>query len=736
LLDRVVLGVVLTLGLLLGALPSVAAADCASPANAIVAENCKPGSPPSEWDIQGAGSTSLQGFATDMSVNRGSTVRFKIDASVASYRLDIYRMGYYGGNGARRVATVPATAQNQPACTTQASTGLIDCGNWADSASWAVPADAVSGVYFAHLVADDGSDSHIVFVVRDDSSRSPLFFQTSDTTWQAYNTYGGNSLYVGGPGTNPDRAYKVSYNRPFTTRGTSAEDWVFNSEYPMIRWLERNGYDVSYTTGVDSDRNGALIQQHRVFMSVGHDEYWSGGQRANMTAARDAGVNLAFFSGNEGFWKTRWEDNHRTLVTYKETHNDAKIDPLANVWTGSWRDPRPFNPEGPQPENALTGTMFMVNEGSVALAVPAADGQLRLWRGTAAAGQARGATTQLGDQIVGYEWDEDLDNGFRPAGLIDLSTTTATGVQVLQDYGHTYASGTATHHLTLYRDTNGAGPDALVFGAGTVQWPWGLDADHDRGGAPAEPAMQQATVNLFADMGVQPGSLQTGSVAAPSSDTVAPTSTIASPAPGVTVTAGVPVTIRGTAADTGGGRVGGVEVSVDGGASWHPADGRESWSYTFTPASTGQPAILSRAADDSGNLGPPPPETPSGRGATPGGAAGHATARGSKVKLTPRRIRVSRTGRVVLRVTCPRSAGRCRVALRVTSGRRTLASKKSFTVAGGKSKRVTLKLTRSARRLLARKHTLRVVVVATVRDSSGIRATTRTSIRLLAPRRS
>src|SRR4029450_8423180 len=129
----------------------------------------------------------------------------------------------------------------------------------------------------------------------------------SDTTWQAYNAYGGNSLYVGGPGVNPARASKVSYNRPITTRGTSPEDWVFNAEYPMVRWLEANGYDVSYFTGVDSDRRGSLIRQHQMFMPVGHDEYWSAGQRANVEAARNAGVHLAFFSGNEGFWKTRWE---------------------------------------------------------------------------------------------------------------------------------------------------------------------------------------------------------------------------------------------------------------------------------------------------------------------------------------------------------------------------------------------------------------------------------------------
>ena len=111
---------------------------------------------------------------------------------------------------------------------------------------------------------------------------------------------------------------------------------------------------------------------HKVFLSVGHDEYWSGSQRANVEAARDAGVNLAFFSGNEVFWKTRWEPSidgtntpNRTLVSYKETHfDDAPTDPVAE-WTGTWRDPR-FSPpaDGGRPENALTGQLFMVNAGT------------------------------------------------------------------------------------------------------------------------------------------------------------------------------------------------------------------------------------------------------------------------------------------------------------------------------------------------------------------------------------
>ena len=234
---------------------------CSAPANAIVAENCKPGSPPAEWEITGAGSRSIQGFATDISVNRGASVSFKVHTDALAYRLDIYRMGFYDGRGARKVDTILPDVplpQSQPACMTEPTTGLVDCGNWAPSARWQVPTTATSGIYFAKLVREDGTlgSSHVVFVVRDDGGGSDLLFQTSDTTWQAYNAYGGNSLYQGQPA---GRAYKVSYNRPFTTRDDAREDWVFNSEYPMVRWLEANGFDVSYTTGVDTDRRGGEI---------------------------------------------------------------------------------------------------------------------------------------------------------------------------------------------------------------------------------------------------------------------------------------------------------------------------------------------------------------------------------------------------------------------------------------------------------------------------------------------
>jgi len=601
-LKRNLLFVLIHAGMALSAL-----ASCTAPQNPIEAENCRPGNPFSEWYIVGAGSPNIQGFATDISVNAGQPVFFKISTDAFLYRIDIYRLGYYQGNGARLVASILPLAslpQTQPPCLTDGSTGLTDCGNWTISASWAVPSDATSGIYFARLMRPDtGEASPIIFVVRNDSSNSDILVQTSDTTWHAYNDYGGNSLYVGNP---MGHAYKVSYNRPFNV--PNMYTWFFSAEYPMVRWLEANGYDVSYFTGVDTDRNGKLILQHKVFMSVGHDEYWSGGQRANVEVARAADVNLAFFSGNEIFWKTRWETSidgtntpYRTLVCYKESEQNHPIDPAdPPTWTGMWRDRR-FSPpaDGGRPENALSGTISRVNAlRSDAIFVPQTDGRMRFWRNTSIAALGPGQIAALPAGVLGYEWDVDDDNGFRPAGLFPLSTTTLPVSTYLLD-NYTIGNGIATHHLTLYRASSGA----LVFGAGTMYWAWGLDATHAIPGAPTDPNMQQANVNLLADMGSQPATLESGLVpATASTDTSPPTSTITAPSSGSTVTAGSPITISGTAVDFGGGAVAAVEVSLDGGQTWHPTVGRENWSYSATFANSGTLSVQSRAVDDSGNL--------------------------------------------------------------------------------------------------------------------------------------
>jgi hypothetical protein len=611
--------------------------------NAIVLENEKPGTPESVWQVDpGQDSTTIQGFTTSISTNAGGTVDFKIDnqTSNANYQIDIYRLGYYGGDGATLVTTLnhqAASAIVQPAALVDPTTGLVDAGNWQVTDSWAIPANATSGVYVANVV--DGSQVfQIPFIVTNDSSNSDIVFQTSDETWQAYNGWGGANLYGGDGPANPPAsaggefgtgaAFAVSYNRPIVTQDgvglyAGPQDSLFGAEYDAIYWLEENGYDVSYISGIDTATNGSLLLNHKVFMDAGHDEYWTDSQVANVQAAVNAGVNLAFLSGNEIFWQTRLEPSidgsgtaDRTLVSYKDTHYGTEIDPTGTA-TGTFEDPRLGSP--PEPSNELTGTLFQVdgpNSNGSTITIPYGDTQLRFWRNTSVADTPPGQTASLEPGLLGYEWDSSPDNGFMPAGLVDLSSTALSEPGVSNtDFGNIDTSGTATHNLVEYRDpTSGA----LVFGAGTVFWSWGLAAQADSpspddgfSNDTTDPNVQQATVNLLADMGVQPATLQASLVIATQSTAhTPPTSTISNVSSTNTVE-GQAVTVSGTATAVGG-VIGGVEISTDGGKTWNPANSPEgsvtvNWTYTFTAPAPGTYTIESRAVDDSLNLETPGP---------------------------------------------------------------------------------------------------------------------------------
>ena len=412
-------------------------------------------------------------------------------------------------------------------------------------------------------------------------------------------------------------ATEVSYNRPLQVGQVyGAQESPFYAEIAMIQFMEENGYNVTYISEVDTDSNPSALTGHKIFISSGHDEYWSANMRNNVEAALKSGVNLAFFSGNEDFWKTQYLPDpidgtpERTLQTYKETHNEPPYGTSPNqydpndppTWTGTWRDPEGAAPDdGDSPENSLTGQYFMVNSSGQNddIDVPYQYAGLQVWKNTAVAkltsssapvvlganlGSLTGATTGFG--TLGYEWDIDADNGFRPAGEIDMSSTTDNVTSsFVNDYG-TVPTGNdtaETHHLTLYRASSGA----LVFGAGTVQFSWGLNNNNpmQNGSGASDPNMQQFVVNLFAMMGVQPATLIASLVpGAASTSTTPPTSTITSPVANSTLQDGTPTTITGTATDSSGGVVAGVEVSYDGGTTWHPTSiiGADSSSVTWT----------------------------------------------------------------------------------------------------------------------------------------------------------
>jgi hypothetical protein len=347
-----------------------------------------------------------------------------------------------------------------------------------------------SGAYLVRLTASEGGkQAYVPFVVREGPApRATLLFPLAVSTWQAYNNWGGKSLYDfnsdGGA-----RALRVSFDRPY---GSGAGAWAglgagelltvahtrrrAGWEYPMIRWLEREGYDVAYATNLDVHADSSLLLGRRGVIVAGHDEYWSRAIRDRMEAARDAGIGLAFLGGNIGYWQIRVEPSAAGLpgrVIY--CAKDHTLDPTYD--TAADRDLtvhfRHLHPR--RPENALLGVMMAMGEESVeGDFIPAPDAK-RVWvyRGT---GVARGATASL-PGLVGHEADrsyagDPLYGAWSPPGLLVLARSPV----VLRD-GRADVS-----EATVYAAPSGS----FVFSAGTVQWAWGLD---DWGAPALRPAL-------------------------------------------------------------------------------------------------------------------------------------------------------------------------------------------------------------------------------------------------------
>ena len=267
---------------------------CASPANQVVAENCKPGNPPTEWDVNGSGDLQIQGFATDISVNAGETIAFKVGPARLSYRIDIYRLGYYGGLGGagRSPPSQPSVALAAEATGLphrHAASRLYDCGNWAVSASWAVPRrrdvghlhrppralktatraswrarqrprpgscparrrcphayGALGLGKLANALEGAAREPHLLRRSRRRQPRGPAVPDVRHTLAGVQPRRASPAPTAASILRGPmERAYKVSLNRPYATRDYRAVNLVFNAEYPMLRWLEANGYDVS-----------------------------------------------------------------------------------------------------------------------------------------------------------------------------------------------------------------------------------------------------------------------------------------------------------------------------------------------------------------------------------------------------------------------------------------------------------------------------------------------------------
>jgi hypothetical protein len=439
----------------------------ASP-NPIPRENALPGT--SSWGNGDWQDSAIQGYASETSVGPGETLHLHV-SSPTDYRVELFRLGWYGGIGGRIVSCLPSCLGYEAghvyaATDPDPQTGEVRL-SWPVTDTVQVPSDWVSGYYLARLVPSDGSArGTIPFVVREPSTRhSPILVEVPVNTWQAYNSWGGKSLYDFNS-TSLTPANHVSFDRPYLWQAAGNQP-VTKWELPVVRFLEREGYDVSYATDTDVDSDPAILLRHRLVIVSGHGEYWTKAMRDAFEAALAAGTNLAFMGANIGYWQVQYEDGGRTMVGYK-----TSADLFRNL-------------SPPRPECSLLGVQHYTGSYDW----PRADFQV----GAADDPWLAGTGLTAGNTIVGVvSREHDQIPAGSPPG-------TSCGLDVTVLFHHEGQIDLERAEAVRYTAPSGA----RVFSAGSYEFAWALDGYRVNGDGietPVDPRVQQFVRNMLADL--------------------------------------------------------------------------------------------------------------------------------------------------------------------------------------------------------------------------------------------
>jgi hypothetical protein len=430
----------------------------------------------------------IEGFVVPATVNVGSPVRLYVSTTAAAYTFRVFRLGWYQGHGARLMYVSPAypgTAQPAPLIT--ADTRMVSAANWTDPVSFNVLPNWTSGIYIVKMTSADGFIRYTPLVVRDDKAKAPILVVSSLFTYQAYNSWGGHSLYAGqdaqGKITSAARSYGVSFDRPYTDNG-GLMDLAFY-EYNFVRWFEHEGFYGSYAADIDIHLRDQESLNHKLVIFAGHDEYWSTAMHDNIVAARNNGVSLAFMTANNSYWHVRVEDSPfgeaRQVACYREDVLDPYDATNPREVTVRYRD-EPLN----APERGLIGQQYH-GIASATAALVLADGAspyltgANLTPGTALPG------------LIGGEYDQIDPGNARPDNAEILASSTVR----CQKSPLCPADGQDVATATLY-----TGPkNSKIFSAGTFFWVRGLDDDQMIESAPAHTVsnaqFQKFTENLI-----------------------------------------------------------------------------------------------------------------------------------------------------------------------------------------------------------------------------------------------
>lgn len=436
----------------------------------IRAENAKPGTP--NWGIRKpAKPGELEGFADRVSVLPGEPFRLYVSTTAAGFTVHALRVGWYGGATAREIwtsATVPGRVQASAA---EIKDTLTDYAPWDATLTVETP-DWPPGSYLLRLDASTGAQSYLPIVVRTRSNVGRLVLIKEVTTEQAYNTWGGRSLYKGRNGRFDTRSRAVSFDRPYATGEGSA--LFFHDEFNLIALAERNNLPVGYATDIELDAGGGVLDDARAVISEGHDEYWSRAMRLTVRQALDHGVNLAFLGANEVYRKIRFGDTalgpRRLEIDYKVVSEDPLRTRDPDLATGNWRDePRA------DPESTLSGEMYECFPGDDPLVV--VDSGNWIWAGTG----VHDGTKLRG--LVGVEYD-----------AVDLHYRTPRPIEIVA-HSPARCKGHVVHADAAYHVASAAG--AGVFDAGTMRWVCAMNHCGPATDVSSGPIIERATLNIL-----------------------------------------------------------------------------------------------------------------------------------------------------------------------------------------------------------------------------------------------
>jgi hypothetical protein len=450
--------------------PALATGDSLGPdgvvSSSVVAENKLPGT--TAWEIPPhSGPDGIQGFASLGDPTVGTQVTLYVSTEATTFRVVAYRMGWYQGLGGRQVWESPlTTGRVQPGCPLTAGINMVSCDNWTASLTVPITAAFTPGDYLLKLEGNVGQQGYIPLTVWDPASHATYLIMNRTFTEEGWNAFGGYSYYQGeGPctlGSGPypvcNRARVVSFDRPYDT-GDGASDFLSN-EYPLIRFCEEHGLDVSYATDVTVDEHPTLLLQHKTLLSLGHDESWSNNERQAALTAQAAGMNIVFFGAAALVRHVRLEPSllgpDRQEVDYRDSSEDplnGHGDPL-QVTGNTWASP-PTN----WSEVGLVGELYSgyITKGSAPFVV--AD---------AASWAFKGTGLRNGSSIPGVIIS-DIDHvAPGPPTPADLQVLGHSPIGLEQVYTNQGKWGLATYSdMTYYTDpTGGAG----VLDTGDNNW--------------------------------------------------------------------------------------------------------------------------------------------------------------------------------------------------------------------------------------------------------------------------